>query len=115
VPWVVALHKHGRWGEIVNGTRATITEVDREAVTITVRTDAGAELGRWAPALGCGVWRRSTASWWPRTRISSSLAASPWAIRRGADGAAERQVGELRQHPGGLQAISGGVTLPRYG
>ena len=36
--WVVALHKHGRWGEIVNGTRATITEVDREAVTITVRT-----------------------------------------------------------------------------
>jgi hypothetical protein len=46
VSWVVALHKHGRWGEIVNGTRATITEVDREAVTITVRTDAGAELGR---------------------------------------------------------------------
>ena len=42
--WVVALHKHGRWGEIVNGTRATITEVDRGAVTITVRTDAGAEL-----------------------------------------------------------------------
>jgi conjugative relaxase-like TrwC/TraI family protein len=41
---VVALHKHGRRGEIVNGTRATITEVDREAVTITVRTDAGAEL-----------------------------------------------------------------------
>ena len=82
--WVVALHKHGRWGEIVNGTRATITEVDREAVTITVRTDAGAELGRWAPALGGGVWRRSTASWWPRTRISSSLAVSPWAIRRGA-------------------------------
>jgi hypothetical protein len=25
------------------------------------------------------------------------------------DGAAERQVGELRQHPGGLQDISGGV------
>jgi hypothetical protein len=49
-----------------------------------VRTDAGAELGRWAPALGGGVWRRSTASWWPRTRISSSLAAPPWAIRRGA-------------------------------
>jgi ATP-dependent exoDNAse (exonuclease V) alpha subunit len=42
--WVVALHKHGRWGEVVNGTRATITEVDRGAVTITVRTDAGAEL-----------------------------------------------------------------------
>jgi hypothetical protein len=41
---VVALHKHGRRGEIVNGTRATITEIDREAVTITVRTDAGAEL-----------------------------------------------------------------------
>jgi conjugative relaxase-like TrwC/TraI family protein len=41
---VVALHKHGRRGEIVNGTRATITEIDREAVRITVRTDAGAEL-----------------------------------------------------------------------
>jgi hypothetical protein len=26
VSWIVALHKHGRWGEIVNGTRATITE-----------------------------------------------------------------------------------------
>jgi len=41
---VVTLHKHGRWGEIVNGTRATITAVDSEAMTIAVRTDAGAEL-----------------------------------------------------------------------
>ena len=38
---VVALHKHGRRGEIVNGTRATITAVDAEAVTLTERTDAG--------------------------------------------------------------------------
>jgi hypothetical protein len=30
------------------------------------------------------------------------------------DGAADRQVGELRQHPGSLQAVSGGVTLPRH-
>jgi hypothetical protein len=44
VSWAVALHKHGRSGEIVNGTRATVTAVDNEAVTITVRTDAGAEL-----------------------------------------------------------------------
>jgi conjugative relaxase-like TrwC/TraI family protein len=41
---VVALHKHGRLGEIVNGTRATITGIDSDAVTITVCTDAGAEL-----------------------------------------------------------------------
>jgi len=38
---VVALQKYSRRGEIVNGTRATITEVDREATTITVRTDSG--------------------------------------------------------------------------
>jgi hypothetical protein len=30
------------------------------------------------------------------------------------DGAAQRQIGELRQHPGGLQAVSGDVTLPRH-
>lgn len=56
--WVVALHKHGRWGEVVNGTRATITEVDRGAVTITVRTDAGAELTSRASGwsvTGCGT------------------------------------------------------------
>jgi len=41
---VVALHKHGRLGEIVNGTRATITGIDSEAATITVCTDTGAEL-----------------------------------------------------------------------
>jgi conjugative relaxase-like TrwC/TraI family protein len=41
---VVALHKHGRLGEIVNGTRATITGIDSEATTITICTDAGAEL-----------------------------------------------------------------------
>src|SRR4030095_4203277 len=41
---VVALHKHGRRGEIVNGTRATITEVDRDAAPITERTDASGEL-----------------------------------------------------------------------
>src|SRR5215211_4765014 len=34
--------------------------------------------------LGRGVWRRSTASWWRRTKISSSLAASPWASRAGS-------------------------------
>ena len=28
-------------------------------------------------SLGRGTWRRSTASWWRRTRISKSLAASP--------------------------------------
>jgi conjugative relaxase-like TrwC/TraI family protein len=41
---VVALQKYGRRGEIVNGARATITEVNNEALTITVRTDTGAEL-----------------------------------------------------------------------
>jgi hypothetical protein len=41
---VVALHKHGRSGEIVNGTRATITGIDSGAATITVCTDGGAEL-----------------------------------------------------------------------
>jgi hypothetical protein len=41
---VVALHKYGRRGEIVNGTRATITDVDPDAVTITVHTAGGAEL-----------------------------------------------------------------------
>jgi hypothetical protein len=30
------------------------------------------------------------------------------------DAAAERQVGELRQLPGSLQAVSGGVTLPPH-
>jgi hypothetical protein len=34
--------------------------------------------------------------------------------REQLDGAAERQVGELRQHPSGPQDISGGVTLPRH-
>jgi hypothetical protein len=29
------------------------------------------------------------------------------------DGAADRQVGELRQHPGSLRAVSRGVTLQR--
>jgi hypothetical protein len=30
------------------------------------------------------------------------------------DGTAQREVGELRQHPGTFQAVSGGVTLPRH-
>jgi hypothetical protein len=34
--------------------------------------------------------------------------------REQLDGSAERQVGELRQHPSGPQDISGGVTLPRH-
>jgi hypothetical protein len=34
--------------------------------------------------------------------------------REQLDAAAERQVGEFREHPSGLRAISGGVTLPRH-
>jgi hypothetical protein len=30
------------------------------------------------------------------------------------DGAAQRGVGEFRQHPGGLREVSGGVTPPRH-
>jgi hypothetical protein len=34
--------------------------------------------------------------------------------REQLDGAAERQVGEFREHPSGLRDIGEGVTLPRH-
>jgi hypothetical protein len=50
------------------------------------RREQGASAGS---NLGRGTWRRSTASWWRRTRISRSLAASPrtsrasnWMVRQ---------------------------------
>jgi hypothetical protein len=47
----VTLHKYGCRGEIVNGTRATITDVDPDAVTVTVHT-AGARAHPPAPVVG---------------------------------------------------------------
>jgi len=34
--------------------------------------------------------------------------------RERLDGAVQRELGEFRQHLGGLREVSGGVTLPRH-
>jgi hypothetical protein len=64
-------------------------------------------------SLGHGVWRRRTVSWWRRTRISRSLAGiAAGEQHEHLNGAAQREVGEFRQHQGDLAV--GVAEAPRY-